>query len=218
MRVAVCQMNAGGGDVQENVATAVRLLGEAGAAGADLAALPELWAAHGSPVRMRESAAPIPGPLTDAVAEIARARSMWIVGGSVAEAADDHVFNTSCLFDRDGEIVARYRKIHLFDVDLPGQPPLRESVVFAAGGELGTRDPRRVAGRMGTRSWSIRGARCSSAPRRRETACGSPSSTWRASSGSDRRSRRCSIDGWGPSADAQGAPGRVRARRRPGSR
>ena len=147
MRVAVCQMNAGGGDVQENVATAVRLLEEAGAAGADLAALPELWAAHGSPVRMRESAAPIPGPLTDAVAEIARARSMWIVGGSVAEAADDHVFNTSCLFDRDGEIVARYRKIHLFDVDLPGQPPLRESVVFTAGEELVTHDTE--LGRLG---------------------------------------------------------------------
>jgi deaminated glutathione amidase len=50
------------------------------------------------------------------------------------------VFNTSCLFDRDGEIVARYRKIHLFDVDLPGQPPLRESAVFTAGEELVTHD------------------------------------------------------------------------------
>src|SRR2546430_15999937 len=123
MRVAVCQMNAGGGDVQENVATAVRLLEEAAAGGADLAVLPELWPAHGSPARMRESAAPIPGPLTDAVAEIARTRSMWIVGGSVAEAADDHVFNTSCLFDRGGEVVALYRQIHPFDVDPARQPP-----------------------------------------------------------------------------------------------
>src|SRR5438445_737842 len=141
MRVAVCQMNAGGGDVQENVATAVRLLEEAAAAGADLAALPELWPVHGSPVRMRESAAPIPGPLTDAVAEIARDRSMWIVGGSVGEAADDHVFNTSCLFDRDGELVAHHRKIHLFDVGPPGQPPLRESAPFTAGAEPVTHDP-----------------------------------------------------------------------------
>ena len=140
MRVAVCQMNAGGGDVPENVATAVRLLEEAADGGADLAALPELWPANGSPARMRETAEPIPGSFTDAVAAIARARSMWIVGGSVAEAADDLVFNTSCLFDRDGEIVARYRKIHLFDVDLPGEPPLRESAVFSAGEELVTYD------------------------------------------------------------------------------
>ena len=140
MRVAVCQMNAGGGDVRKNVASAVGLLDEAGAGGADLASLPELWPAYGSPAAMRGSAAPIPGALTDAVAEVARTRSMWIVGGSVPEAADDHVFNTSCLFDRDGEIVARYRKIHLFDVDLPGQPPHRESAVFTAGEELVTRD------------------------------------------------------------------------------
>ena len=120
MRVAVCQMNAGGGGGAHNHAPPRGMDDGAGAGGADLASLPELWPAYGSPAAMRGSAAPIPGPLTDAVAEVARTRSMWIVGGSVPEAADDHVFNTSCLFDRDGEIVARYRKIHLFDVDLPG--------------------------------------------------------------------------------------------------
>ena len=140
MRVAICQMNAGGGDVRENVATATRLLDEAGAGGADLAGLPELWPLYGSYDQMRGIATPIPGPLTDVIAEVARARSMWIVGGSVPEAADDRVFNTSCLFDRDGEIVARYRKIHLFDVDLPGEPPMRESAVFTAGEELVTHD------------------------------------------------------------------------------
>ena len=139
-RFAFGQVNVGGGDLPKNVGTAVGLLDEAGAGGADLAALPELWPAYGSPAAIRASAAPIPGPLTDAVAEVARTRSMWVVGGSVPEAADDHVFNTSCLFDRDGEIVARYRKIHLFDVALPGQPPHRESAVFSAGEELVTRD------------------------------------------------------------------------------
>src|SRR5262245_55135137 len=140
MRVAVCQMNAGGGDVRQNVATATRLLDEAGASGADLAALPELWPLYDAHAAMREIAAPIPGPLTDPIAEIARDRSMWIVGGSVAEAADAHVFNTSCLFDPSGEIVASYRKIHLFDVELPGQPPLREPTLFSAGEELVTHD------------------------------------------------------------------------------
>jgi nitrilase len=140
MRVAVCQMNAGGGDVLENVATAARLLDDAGAAGADLAALPELWPLYDTHAAMREIAAPIPGPLTDPVAEVARERSMWVVGGSVPEAADDHVFNTSCLFDPTGEVVARYRKIHLFDVELPDQPPLRESALFSPGDELVTRD------------------------------------------------------------------------------
>src|SRR5256885_16221351 len=115
MRVSVCQMNSGGGDVRENAATAVRLLEEAADQGADLAALPELWPAHGSsPARMREAATPVPGPLTDPVAEIARIRSMWVVGGSVPEAAADHGFNTPCPFDRDGQPVARYRKNNPF--------------------------------------------------------------------------------------------------------
>src|SRR5262245_8499812 len=140
MRVAVCQMNAGGGDVRENVATATRLLDEAGASGADLAALPELWPLYDTHAAMREIAASIPGPFTEPVQEVARERSMWVVGGSVPEAADDHVFNTSCVFDPTGEVVARYRKIHLFDVELPDQPQIRESALFSPGEELVTHD------------------------------------------------------------------------------
>jgi len=48
------------------------------------------------------------------------------------------VFNTSLLFDRNGELAARYRKIHLFDVDLPGQPPIRESFTYTPGEEVVT--------------------------------------------------------------------------------
>ncbi len=139
MRAAVCQMNAGGADVERNVATAVRLLEEAAEGDADLAALPELWPFYGSHRRMRELAGSVPGELTEPLSAVARENEMWVLGGSVPEVDDDgRVFNTSCLFDRDGELVARYRKIHLFDVDLPGQPPLRESAAFAEGSELVT--------------------------------------------------------------------------------
>jgi len=139
MRAAVCQMNAGGADVDANLATAVGLLEESAAGGADLAALPELWPFYGSHRRMRELAASVPGGLTAPLADVAKRRGMWVLGGSVPEVDQDgRVFNTSCLFDRDGELVARYRKIHLFDVDLPGQPPLRESAAFAEGNELVT--------------------------------------------------------------------------------
>jgi deaminated glutathione amidase len=139
MRAAVCQMNAGGADVERNVATAVRLLEEAAAGGADLAALPELWPFYGSHRRMHELAGSVPGELTAPLSDVAREKDMWVLGGSVPEVDEDgRVFNTSCLFDRAGELVARYRKIHLFDVDLPDQPPLRESSMFAEGSELVT--------------------------------------------------------------------------------
>jgi predicted amidohydrolase len=71
---------------------------------------------------------------------VARERSMWVLGGSVHERDGERVFNTAPLFDRNGELVARYRKIHLFDVDLDGQPPFRESAVFGEGTELVTHD------------------------------------------------------------------------------
>jgi predicted amidohydrolase len=140
MRVAVCQMNAGSDDPAANVAVGVRLLQDAADGGADLAALPELFPYYGSPSRSREIAEPIPGPLTEQLAEVARSRSMWILGGSMLEVADRRVHNTSTLFDRDGEMVARYRKIHLFDVDIPGQAPFRESTLFTPGTELVTHE------------------------------------------------------------------------------
>jgi predicted amidohydrolase len=140
MRAAICQLNAGVDDVDANVANAERLVGEAADGGADLAVLPELFAYYGSQRRMREVAEPLGGPITGRLAALARERSIWVLGGSVCEAVEGRVYNTSFLFDRDGEAVARYRKIHLYDAELPGQRPIRESALFASGEEVVTRD------------------------------------------------------------------------------
>ncbi len=136
MRTALCQMSSRD-DVEANEASAFALLEAAVEGGADLAALPEVWPCQGSAQQMRAAAEPIPGPRTERLAELARGHRIWIHGGSVLECADgDRVFNTSVLFDRDGELVATYRKIHLFDADPPGAVPSRESFLFAAGDEV----------------------------------------------------------------------------------
>lgn len=138
MKVALCQMNSGD-DVSANRKQAGELLDEAAEGGADLAALPEVWTYMGSARHHREVAEPVPGATSEWLADTARRRSMWILGGSILEAGDDGaVFNTSLLFDRNGEPAARYRKIHLFDVDLPGQPPIRESFTYTPGEEIVT--------------------------------------------------------------------------------
>jgi predicted amidohydrolase len=138
MRVALCQMNSTD-DVAANEAVAFALLQEAAEEGADLAALPEVWPCQGSAPQMRAAAEPIPGPRTDRLCELARRLRMWVYGGSVLEIADgNRIFNTSVLIDRDGELVATYRKIHLFDADPPGAVPSRESFLFAAGDEVVT--------------------------------------------------------------------------------
>lgn len=140
MRAAICQLNAGVNDVEANVANAERLVRDAAQEGADIAVLPELFAYYGSQRRMRELAEPLGGPITSRLAALARGGSMWVLGGSVCESDGGRVYNTSFLFDRQGEAVARYRKIHLYDAELPGQRPIRESALFAAGDEVVTHD------------------------------------------------------------------------------
>jgi predicted amidohydrolase len=137
VKIALCQTNCGE-DVAANEEQVFGLLEEAAASGADLAALPEVWSRQGSAEQVREAAEPVPGPRTERLAEVAARHRMWVHGGSVLEREGKRVFNTSALFDRDGSMVATYRKIHLFDADPPGAVPSRESSVFSAGDQLVT--------------------------------------------------------------------------------
>ncbi|MGH2679574.1 MAG: carbon-nitrogen hydrolase family protein [Actinomycetota bacterium] len=138
MRVAVCQMRSGA-DVGANLSEAARLLGEAADVGADLAVLPEFFSFLGHDAAIPEVAEAVPGgPATEMLSEAAGRGRLWIAGGSVPERDGDRVHNTAPLLDRTGELVARYRKIHLFDVDLDGQPPFRESGTYTSGTELVT--------------------------------------------------------------------------------
>lgn len=135
MRIALCQTNSGG-DVAANEAQAFALLEEAASAGVDLAALPEVWPCQGSARDVRAAAEPVPGPRVERLAELARRFRIWIHGGSVLELDGERTYNTSVLLDREGEIVATYRKIHLFDADPPGGQPSRESFIYSAGDEV----------------------------------------------------------------------------------
>jgi len=137
MRVALLHMNSGD-EVDRNVSRAEELLAAAAEGGADLAALPETFTFLGSSSRHRDVAEPVPGSTSERLAEAARRHGIWIHGGSLLESDGDRIYNTSLLFDRSGELVARYRKIHLFDVALPGQPPIRESATYSAGDEIVT--------------------------------------------------------------------------------
>jgi predicted amidohydrolase len=135
MRVALCQTNSGE-DVAANEAQVATLLEDAAARGAELAALAEVWPCQGSAKLVRAAAEPLDGPRVARLGQTAKRHRMWIHGGSVLELDGDEVFNTSVLFDRDGELVATYRKIHLFDADPPGGQPSRESFLYSAGAEV----------------------------------------------------------------------------------
>ncbi len=124
-------------DKRENFKRADTLARDAARRGATLIALPELFFWGGSREDEHVMAEPIPGPTTDALSELARDLEVVLVGGSILEAVDgeDKVYNTACVFDTAGELIARYRKVHLFDVDISGRVAVRESDTRLAGDE-----------------------------------------------------------------------------------
>ena len=136
-RAAAVQM-CSGEDVAANLATAVHWVEQAAAAGARLVVLPELFACLGRVEAIVASAEDLPGPTSDALCQLARRLEITLVAGSLAERSPrpDKVYNTSLLIGSDGAVLSRYRKMHLFDVDLPGQVTLAESRWITAGDQV----------------------------------------------------------------------------------
>jgi len=140
MRVAVCQVNSRH-DRVANLAAAHRLLDQAAAAGADVAVLPE-YVDYLGPADGEPKPEPVDGEFAASFADAARRFGMWVLAGSFHEAGPDesHTFNTSLLFDRFGSLAATYRKIHLFDIDIPGRVSYQESRAVAPGDQVVTVD------------------------------------------------------------------------------
>ena len=136
MKVAALQMTSGP-DVPANLEQARALLEEAAARGVRLAALPENFSFMGLKDADKRTVAEADGsgPAQDFLADSARRLRLWIVGGTVPLAgADGRVAAASLVYDSDGRRVARYDKIHLFDVDIPGRAEsYRESAHVAPG-------------------------------------------------------------------------------------
>lgn len=135
--VGVVQTNSGD-DPEANVAEALAGIDRAARMGAQFVSLPETWTYLGRSSGDRPAAVTIPGDLTNMLAEKARQHSIWLHAGSMLEQVGQHdrLYNTTVVFDPMGDIVARYRKIHLFDVDLAGQESFRESETIAPGDEI----------------------------------------------------------------------------------
>ena len=137
LRAAAVQMSSGT-DVTENLAAAARLLSDAAGDGASLAVLPENFAYMSADESGRLGVAESPGdgPIQSFLAEQARTHGMWIVGGTtpIAGVEDERAYAASLLYDPDGRCRARYDKIHLFDVGVPGaDESYRESATAIPG-------------------------------------------------------------------------------------
>lgn len=138
-QVAAVQM-CSGSSVVDNLRTVDRLLGQARAEGCSIAVLPENFAFVGEHDRDKLAVAEEPGrgPLQAFLADAASRHGLWILAGSLPLRSPDSArcYGACYAYDNNGRVAACYRKIHLFDVDLPDRPEsYRESASLAPGDE-----------------------------------------------------------------------------------
>jgi predicted amidohydrolase len=144
MRVAAIQTTATA-DRELNLRAAAELVNRAAEGGAELVVLPEYFSVAGNSDHLRANAETLEGPTVSWASDLARRHRIWLLAGSFPEAppvrtaadpgAESRLSNTSCLVDPAGAVAATYRKVHLFDVSVPGAAH-RESDTIAPGDAL----------------------------------------------------------------------------------
>jgi nitrilase len=129
--------------VEENLATARRLVGEAAATGAQLVALPEYWPIMGmsDSDKVAHAEQQGSGPIQNCMAALAREHGIWLVGGTLplVSPSAGKVLNTTLVYDPQGREVSRYDKIHLFGFN-KGSESYDEARTIVPGESVGAFD------------------------------------------------------------------------------
>ncbi|MDO8686263.1 MAG: carbon-nitrogen hydrolase family protein [Clostridiales bacterium] len=149
--LALCQMKVVKNKIS-NIEKAVSMLETAASRGAEIAVLPEMFNCPYDISYFREYSEIDPIKLTApenhnansvticAISEAARRLSITVVAGSIPENDNNRIYNTCFVFDSEGRIIAKHRKIHLFDIDMPEKITFKESAVLSPGNTLGLFD------------------------------------------------------------------------------
>ena len=137
MRVALIQMPVTP-DKQENISCACRAIRTAACNGADVAVLPEMFCCPYENSCFRAYGEEAGGPAQQALSALAGELGLYIVGGSIPELEGDKVYNTSYVYGRKGELLAKHRKVHLFDINVAGGQRFMESDTLSPGNAITT--------------------------------------------------------------------------------
>jgi omega-amidase len=113
----------------------VKAVREAASNGAQLVVLPEIWNGPYSndsfPVFAEDFSRDCPS--ISALSSVAKETGVTLVGGSVSERCEGKLYNTCVVFGGNGRILAKHRKVHLFDIDIPGKITFKESLTLTPG-------------------------------------------------------------------------------------
>lgn len=136
-RIGLIQL-ATGANKAANLRNAAARVKEAAQAKAQVVVLPECFNSPYGTQYFKEYSETIspPGESFRALSEMAKANDVFLIGGSIPEAKDGSLYNTSLSFDNRGTLIGVYRKVHLFDIDVPGKIKFQESECLSPGNSL----------------------------------------------------------------------------------
>ena len=135
IKLGLCQM-AVSRDKGENLRRAQAALEQAARQGAQLAMLPEMFNCPYENPCFPVYGEPAGGETWQFLSRMARELDLYLAGGSVPELEGGKVYNTCYFFSPEGEELARHRKVHLFDIDVPGGQRFKESDTLTAGDQI----------------------------------------------------------------------------------
>uniref|UniRef100_A0A9J7XFD2 omega-amidase n=1 Tax=Cyprinus carpio carpio TaxID=630221 RepID=A0A9J7XFD2_CYPCA len=120
----------------DNLGRAQKIVKEAAGQGAKVVVLPECFNSPYGTGFFAEYAEKIPGESTQVLSEAAKECGVYLVGGSIPEEDGGKIYNTCSIFGPDGKLLVKHRKIHLFDIDVPGKIRFQESETLSPGNSL----------------------------------------------------------------------------------
>ncbi|MTI67335.1 MAG: carbon-nitrogen hydrolase family protein [Firmicutes bacterium] len=137
LRVGLCQMKVKE-DKLENIKKAENMIKDLANKGAKLIVLPEMFNCPYNNSNFKEYAEKYPnGKTIKKLSDIANRENVHVVGGSIPEKDDEgNIYNTSFIFDNNGKLLDRHRKMHLFDIDVEGGVTFKESDVLSPGNKV----------------------------------------------------------------------------------
>jgi len=139
LRVAVCQLRPSANKTA-NLEAASDAIRRVVKDGAKLVCLPECFNCPYGNQYFAEHAEPIPGHTSAMLSSLAAENQIVLVGGSIPEREGDKLYNTALAYGPQGQLLAKHRKMHLFDIDVPGKIKFQESATLTAGNEITTFD------------------------------------------------------------------------------
>lgn len=135
-KIALCQMEVVD-DKVANLEKATSMIGIAASEGAEMVVLPEMFNCPYDTNKFKIYAeSPENSPSLKAVSGAAQENNVFLVAGSIPELSEDKLYNSSFIYDNHGILLDVHRKMHLFDIDIPGEIAFKESETISAGNRV----------------------------------------------------------------------------------